>query len=89
VSDAGAAARQADHGGDQKQHHRDKEDDFGDFDGGSGEAAKAQNAGFAGINLSIRRQSPIWLMILLSLQSCYEGSPSRPRGAIVGVRRFA
>src|SRR6266446_7901842 len=24
-----------------------------------------------------------------ALQSCYEGSPSRPRGAIVGGRRFA
>src|ERR1700730_1896185 len=26
---------------------------------------------------------------LYALQSCYEGSPSRPRGAIVGGRRFA
>src|SRR5258708_33090747 len=26
---------------------------------------------------------------LYALQSCYEGSPSQPRGAIVGGRRFA
>ena len=46
ASDArpGAAARQADHGRDQEQHDRDKEDDLGDFDGGAGDAAEAQNA---------------------------------------------
>jgi hypothetical protein len=26
---------------------------------------------------------------LYAVQSCYEGSPSRPRGATVGRRRFA
>jgi hypothetical protein len=27
--------------------------------------------------------------VLYAVQSCYEGSPSRPRGVIVGGRRFA
>ena len=43
--DAGAAARQADHGRDQEQHDRDEEDDLGDFDGDAGDAAEAQNTG--------------------------------------------
>ncbi len=43
--DAGAAARQADHGRDQEQHDRDEEDDLGDFDRGAGDAAEAQNTG--------------------------------------------
>src|SRR6266481_3223643 len=41
---ARTAARETHHGRDQKQHDRDKEDDLGDFDRSSGEAAKAQNA---------------------------------------------
>src|SRR5712664_1822101 len=44
ASDAGTAPRQTDHGGNQEQHYRDEEDDLGDFDGGSGDAAEAQNA---------------------------------------------
>jgi hypothetical protein len=44
MSDAVTSARQTDHGRDQEQHDRDKEDRFGDFDGYSGDAAEAQNA---------------------------------------------
>jgi acyl-CoA thioester hydrolase len=44
-SDPGAAARHADHGREQKQHHGDEEDRLGDFDGYAGDAAEAQNAG--------------------------------------------
>src|ERR1700722_10979475 len=43
-SDAVAPARQADHGRDQEQHHGDKEDRLGDFDGHAGDTAEAQNA---------------------------------------------
>jgi hypothetical protein len=39
-----APARHPDHGRDHEQYDRDEEDDLGDFDGGAGEAAKAQNA---------------------------------------------
>jgi len=46
--DASAPARQTDHGRDQEQHDSNKEDDLGDFDGGSGDAAKAQDAGDQG-----------------------------------------
>src|SRR6266702_426827 len=40
-----AAAGEADHGRDQEQHHRDEEDDLGDFDRRAGEAAEAQDTG--------------------------------------------
>src|SRR6202521_3846349 len=42
--DTGSSARQTDHGRDQEQHDRNEEDDLGDFDRGSGDTAKAQNA---------------------------------------------
>src|SRR6266436_747467 len=43
-SDAGTSARQTNHGRNQEQHDRDEKDDLGDFDGGTGNAAKTQNA---------------------------------------------
>src|SRR5712672_2147192 len=44
ASHAGTSARQTHHGRDQEQHDRDEEDGLGDFDGGTGNAAKTQNA---------------------------------------------
>jgi hypothetical protein len=44
MSNPGATARETNHGRNQKQHDRDEKDGLGDFDGYSGDAAKAQNA---------------------------------------------
>ena len=44
ASDPRASARQTDHRRDQEQDDGDEEDRLGDFDGGAGDAAEAQNA---------------------------------------------
>src|ERR1700742_4920742 len=43
--DPGAAARQADHGRDEKQDDGDKEDRLGGFNGNARDAAETQNTG--------------------------------------------
>ena len=82
ASDAGTAPRQTDHGGDQEQHYRDEEDDLGDFDGGSGDAAEAQNACDQGDDQDVTTQ----LSMIRTSVSTFCSMSARPKMPRVGCR---